>query len=49
MIFRRFLQRFHQQPWGSIATVLVIVIFGVFIGMQVSKSHRPQTARLPTS
>ncbi len=36
MIFRRFLQRFQQQPWGSIATELVIVIIGVFIGMQVS-------------
>lgn len=36
MIFRRFLQRFHQQPWGSIATELVIVVIGVFIGMQVS-------------
>ena len=36
MIFRRFLQRFQQQPWGSIAIELVIVIFGVFIGMQVS-------------
>lgn len=36
MIFRRFLQRFQQQPWGSIATELLIVIFGVFIGIQVS-------------
>lgn len=36
MIFRRFLQRFGQQPWGSIATELVIVVIGVFIGMQVS-------------
>lgn len=36
MIFRRFLQRFKQQPWGSIATELVIVVLGVFIGMQVS-------------
>ncbi|MGB0133432.1 hypothetical protein, partial [Dokdonella sp.] len=36
MIFRRFLQRFRQQQWGAIAIELVIVIFGVFIGMQVS-------------
>ena len=36
MIFRRFLQRFQHQPWGSIATELAIVIIGVFIGMQVS-------------
>ena len=36
MMFRRFLQRFQHQPWGSIATELAIVIIGVFIGMQVS-------------
>ncbi len=36
MIFRRFLQRFRQQQWGAIATELVIVIIGVFIGIQVS-------------
>ena len=36
MIFRRFLQRFRQQQWSAIATELVIVIIGVFIGMQVS-------------
>lgn len=36
MIFRRFLQRFKQQPWGAIATELVIVVVGVFIGIQVS-------------
>ncbi len=36
MIFRRFLQRLKQHQWGAIATELVIVIIGVFIGMQVS-------------
>lgn len=36
MIFRRFLQRFKRQPWGAIATELVIVVVGVFIGIQVS-------------
>lgn len=36
MMFRRFLQRFMRQPWGSIATELAIVIIGVFIGMQVT-------------
>lgn len=36
MIFRRFLLRFQHQPWGSIATELVIVVIGVFIGIQVS-------------
>lgn len=30
MIFRRFLQRFQQQPWGSIATEPVIVIILVW-------------------
>lgn len=34
MIFRRFLKRFRQQQWGAIATELVIVVIGVFIGMQ---------------
>lgn len=36
MIFRRFLQRLSQHHWGAIATELVIVIVGVFIGMQVT-------------
>ena len=46
MIFRRFLQRFHQQQWGAIATELVIVIIGVFIGMQVSNWNEDRaTAR----
>ena len=36
MIFRRFLPRLKQHQWGAILTELVIVIIGVFIGMQVS-------------
>ena len=36
MIFRRFLSRLKQHQWGAILTELVIVIIGVFIGMQVS-------------
>lgn len=45
MIFRRFLQRFRQQQWGAIATELMIVIFGVFIGMQVSNWNEEREAR----
>lgn len=46
MIFRRFLQRFRQQPWGAIATELVIVIIGVFIGIQVANWNEDRaTAR----
>ena len=46
MIFRRFLQRFRQQQWGAIATELVIVIIGVFIGIQVSNWNEERaTAR----
>lgn len=36
MIFRRFLQRLKQQQWGAIGIELVIVVLGVFLGMQVS-------------
>ena len=36
MMFRRFLQRLGQHQLGAIATELVIVIIGVFIGIQVS-------------
>ena len=36
MMLRRFLQRLKQHQWGAIATELVIVIIGVFIGIQVS-------------
>ena len=46
MMFRRFLQRLVQQQWGAIATELVIVIIGVFIGMQVSNWNEDRaTAR----
>ena len=45
MIFRRFLQRFKQQQWGAITTELVIVIVGVFIGMQVSNSNESRKER----
>lgn len=45
MIFRRFLQRFKQQPWGAIATELVIVVVGVFIGIQVSNWNEAREAR----
>ena len=36
MMLRRFLQRLKQHQWGAIPTELVIVIIGVFIGIQVS-------------
>ena len=36
MIFRRFLTRLRLQQWDAIAIELVIVVVGVFIGMQVS-------------
>ena len=46
MMFRRFLQRLKQHQWGAIATELVIVIIGVFIGMQVSNWNEERaTAR----
>ena len=46
MMFRRFLQRLGQHQLGAIATELVIVIIGVFIGMQVSNWNEERaTAR----
>ena len=47
MIFRRFLQRLKQHQWAAIAIELVIVVLGVFIGMQVSNWNQALTdARL---
>jgi len=46
MMFRRFLQRFVLQPWGSIATELAIVIIGVFIGMQVTNWNQAREDRI---
>ena len=46
MIFRRFLQRLKQQQWGAIGIELVIVVLGVFLGMQVSNWNEERaTAR----
>jgi hypothetical protein len=45
MMFRRFLQRLKQHQWGAIATELVIVIIGVFIGMQVSNWNEGRETR----
>ncbi|MFS8136924.1 MAG: hypothetical protein ACMG50_02235 [Thermomonas sp.] len=49
MIFRCFLQRFHQQQWGAIATELVIVIIGVFIGMQASNWNEERETAPPAA
>ena len=49
MIFRCFLQRFHQQQWGAIATELVIVIIGVFIGMQASNRNEERETAPPAA
>lgn len=49
MIFRRFVQRFRQQQWGAIATELVIVVIGVFIGMQVDNWNQARVERVRTS
>lgn len=35
MIFGRFVQRLKQQKWSAIAIELMIVVVGVFIGLQV--------------
>lgn len=45
MIFRRFLQRFRQQPWGAIATELAIVVVGVYIGLQVDNWNDERETR----
>jgi hypothetical protein len=45
MILRRFLQRLRQHQWGAIVTELVIVIIGVFIGMQVSNWNEERETR----
>ena len=45
MIFRRFLSRLAQHQWGAIATEIVIVIIGVFIGIQVSNWNEDRETR----
>lgn len=46
MIFRRFMQRFRQQPWASIVTEVIIVIIGVFIGMQASNWNQERETHI---
>lgn len=45
MIFRRFLQRLRKSQWGAIVTEIIIVIIGVFIGIQVSNWNEDRETR----
>ncbi|MGH8040800.1 MAG: hypothetical protein ACREPN_02015, partial [Rudaea sp.] len=36
MIFRRFAGNLRRQDWTAVAVELVVVVLGVFIGLQVS-------------
>lgn len=44
MILRRLVEHFRQQHWGAIAIDLVIVVLGVFIGMQVSNWNQQRVS-----
>ena len=46
MILRRLVENLKQQHWTAIAIELVIVVLGVFIGMQVSNWNEERTERL---
>ena len=45
MRLRRIMERARQLQWPAVATELVIVILGVFIGMQVSNWNAGREAR----
>lgn len=45
MILRRLAEHLKQQHWTAIAIELVIVVLGVFIGMQVSSWNEDRTLR----
>lgn len=47
MILRRLVENLKQQPWTAVCIELVIVVLGVFIGLQVSNWNEAQAdARL---
>jgi hypothetical protein len=43
LILRRVIQHFRNQEWTAIAIDFVIVVFGVFVGIQVSNWNQAQT------
>ena len=45
MILRRLAEHLKQQHWTAIAIELVIVVLGVFLGMQVSSWNEDRTLR----
>lgn len=45
MILRRLAQSLKQQHWAGITIELVIVVLGVFIGLQVDNWNQARTAR----
>ena len=44
MLLRRFIQHVSDQNWFAVAIDLVIVVFGVFIGIQVSNWNNERVA-----
>ena len=45
MILRRVIAHFRKQEWTAIAIDLVIVVVGVFIGLQVANWNAARQAR----
>ncbi|MFT7313987.1 MAG: hypothetical protein ACI9J5_002128 [Paraglaciecola sp.] len=45
MILRRVIKHFRNQEWTAIAIDFVIVVVGVFVGIQVSNWNQAQTDR----
>lgn len=45
MILRRVIKHFRNQEWTAIVIDFVIVVFGVFVGIQVSNWNQTQTDR----
>ena len=45
MILRRVVEQLKHQHWAAIAIDLVIVVLGVFIGMQVSNWNEERETR----
>jgi flagellar biosynthesis protein FliQ len=49
MILRRVIAHFRKQGWTAIAIDLVIVVVGVFIGLQVANWNAARQARADES
>ena len=46
MIIRRFVAALHQQDWATVVIEFLIVVAGIFVGLQVDDWNRSRVAAL---